>query len=39
MTPPVSIRQKLPATPLEGGDDFGSVAAGLARYAARLFAD
>jgi len=25
MTPPVSIRQKLPATPLEGGDDFGSI--------------
>ncbi|ENA1888608.1 molecular chaperone [Aeromonas salmonicida] len=33
------IRQKLPTIPLEGGDDFGSVAAGLARYAARLFAD
>lgn len=33
------IRQKLPATPLEGGDDFGSVASGLARYAERLFDD
>jgi len=32
------IRQKLPSIPLEGGDDFGSVAAGLARYAERLFA-
>ncbi|MGL4504931.1 MAG: molecular chaperone, partial [Aeromonas sobria] len=32
------IRQKLPAIPLEGGDDFGSVASGLARYAERLFA-
>jgi hypothetical chaperone protein len=32
------IRQKLPAVPLEGGDDFGSVASGLARYAERLFA-
>ncbi|MFB2865963.1 molecular chaperone [Aeromonas sp. MdU4] len=31
------IRQKLPTIPLEGGDDFGSVAAGLARYAERLF--
>ncbi|MFQ1713976.1 molecular chaperone [Aeromonas veronii] len=33
------IRQKLPSIPLEGGDDFGSVAAGLARYAERLFAN
>ncbi|MNF55029.1 putative chaperone [compost metagenome] len=33
------IRQKLPTIPLEGGDDFGSVAAGLARYAERLFAN
>ncbi|WP_421262372.1 molecular chaperone [Aeromonas jandaei] len=32
------IRQKLPTIPLEGGDDFGSVAAGLARYAERIFA-
>ncbi|TNI37871.1 Hsp70 family protein, partial [Aeromonas dhakensis] len=31
------IRQKLPQVPLEGGDDFGSVASGLARYAERLF--
>ena len=33
------IQQKLPKVPLEGGDDFGSVASGLARYAERLFAD
>ncbi|KUE78251.1 molecular chaperone [Aeromonas schubertii] len=32
------IRTRLPGVPLEGGDDLGSVASGLARYAERLFA-
>ncbi|MGK4474845.1 molecular chaperone [Aeromonas molluscorum] len=31
------INAKLPAIPVDGGDDFGSVASGLARYAERLF--
>lgn len=31
------IRQKMPHIPLQGGDDFGSVAAGLARYGELLF--
>ncbi|MFM5464995.1 molecular chaperone [Aeromonas simiae] len=31
------IRERLPGVPVEGGDDLGSVAAGLARHAARLF--
>lgn len=31
------IKDKLPSLPVDGGDDFGSVASGLARYAERLF--